>query len=188
MASKTPTQAVHNYLEPLQKAVSCVTDAVLTVSGGYYVSDQPHSLTFGDGLPQKLPGSNIHLSVTHRYRVVEDEDPDKGPWRVTLAQYSYALRRGSGAVGKPERMLTYQWHPRPDARFNYPHVHLGPASGAHEYLRNTHVPTGRVALEDVIRYAISQLGVRALRGDWMDVLVATQGRFESYQSWSGSGP
>ena len=167
--------------------MSCVTDAVLTVSGGYYVSDQPHSLTFGDGLPQKLSGTNIHLSVTHRYRVVEDEDPDRGPWRVTIAQYHYALRRG-GPEGKPPRMLTYQWHPRPDARFNYPHVHLGPASGAHGHLRNTHIPTGRVALEDVIRYAISQLGARALREDWMDVLAHTQGRFESYQSWSGSGP
>lgn len=168
--------------------MSCVTDAVLTVSGGYYESDEPHSLTFGDGLPQKLPGTNIHLSVTHRYRVVQDDDLERGPWRVTIAQYSYALRRGGGTEAKPERMLTYQWHPRPGAHFNYPHAHLGPASGALQHIQSTHIPTGRVALEDVVRYAISQLGARALREDWTDVLAATQGRFESYQSWSGSGP
>ena len=186
MAGKTELEAVQNYIEPLQKAVSCVTDAVLSVSGGYYASDKPHALTFGDGLPQKLPQTNLYIAITQLYYVVRDDDPDRGPWKATIAEYVYTLRRGAGER-KPEVLLSYQWHPRPRAKFNYPHLHLGSASGVEQHLGATHIPTGRVALEDVLRFSISQLGVKPRRDDWKEVLDKTQGRFEAYRTWGGSG-
>lgn len=195
MAGETPAEAVQNYVDPLQKAVSCVTKAVLDVSGGYYASDKPHSLAFGGGLPQRLSGSNLYLSIVQLYRVVEDEDLERGLWRATITQYVYTLRRASTSweSDKPETLISYQWHPRPGARYNYPHLHLGAASGigpAGESLlsNKSHIPTGRIAVEDVIRFAISQLGVRPLREDWSEVLDETQGRHERYRSWGGSRP
>lgn len=188
MAGKTEKEAVQNYLDFLQKAASCVTKAVFRVSGGYYASDEPHSLTLGDGLPQKLPRTNLFITVTQRYHVVQDSTPDRGPWRVTTTEYFYTLWRARGGRGKkPERLVSYQWHPKPGETYTYPHVHLGPASGVEPHLQKTHVPTGRVALEDVIRYAISQLGARPLRADWMEVLEDTQRHFEDLQTWSGLG-
>lgn len=161
---------------------------VFTVSGGYHVSNKPHSLTLGDGLPQKLPGTNIHLSVKQLYRVVQDNDPDRGPWRVSTAEYIYTLMRGGRRGTRPKRLLSYQWHPKPQANYNYPHLHPGPATEIRPEFQRAHIPTGRVALEDVIRFALSQLGAQAQRDDWKEVLAGTQGRFEGYQSWSGSGP
>lgn len=195
MAGKTEAEAVGNYVAPLQRAVSCVTKAVLDVSGGTYASARPHSLTFGDALPQKLKGANVYLAVTQLYRVIRDEDPDRGPWRVTIDQYVYTLRasRGRGRSEKPEVLLSYQWHPRPRAKYNYPHLHLGPASGigssadaAARLTNKAHIPTGRVAIEDVIRFAITQLNVEPLREDWEQVLDEAQERHERYRSWGGA--
>lgn len=155
--------------------VSCVTKAVLNVSGGTYASDRPHVLTFGDGLPQKLKGANVYLVITQSYRVIQEEDPDRGPWRVTIDQYVYTLRalRGRDKSEKPATLLSYQWHPKPGERYSYPHLHLGPASGigssasaAARLTDKSHVPTGRVAVEDVVRFAITQLNVEPLRDDW----------------------
>ncbi len=196
MAGKTETEAVKNYVAPLQRVVSCATKAVLDVSGGTYASDRPHALTFGDALPQKLKGANVYLAITQRYRVIrEEEDPDRGPWRVTIDQYVYTLSAlpGRDKSERPETLLSYQWHPHPRAKYNYPHLHLGPASGigssAHAAARLTdksHVPTGRVAVEDVIRFAITQLNVEPLRDDWEQVLDEAQKRHERYRSWGGS--
>ena len=38
------------YVEPLGKAISCVTNAVINVRGGYFPALEPHSLTIGDKL------------------------------------------------------------------------------------------------------------------------------------------
>lgn len=195
MAGKTEAEAVNNYVAPLQRAVSCVTKAVLDVSGGTYARDRPHALTFGDGLPQKIKGANIYLAITQLYRVIQEEDPDRGPWRVTIDQYVYTLSaiRGRERSAKPETLMSYQWHPQPRAKFNYPHLHLGPASGidssadaAARLTDKSHVPTGRVAVEDVIRFAITQLSVEPIRADWAQVLDEAQKRHERYRSWGGS--
>ena len=81
MAGNTAAEAVYSYVELLQKAVSCVTKAVLDVSGGYYVSDKPHSLTFGDGLPQRLAGANLYLSISSSIawlkRRIQTENPGR---------------------------------------------------------------------------------------------------------------
>jgi hypothetical protein len=36
-------------------------------------------------------------------------------------------------------------------------------------LINAHFPTGRIALEDVLRLAITEFGVRPPRSDWAEV-------------------
>jgi hypothetical protein len=43
-----------------------------------------------------------------------------------------------------------------------------------EALARAHVPSGAVLLEDVLRLAIEDLGVRPARADWSDVLDATR--------------
>jgi hypothetical protein len=88
---RTPAEAVHAFLEPLNRAISCVTSAVLTVSGGYYEADEPHALVLGDGPPEPLDGDgDLSLTVRQRYRIVEFEG-GLGPWKVTTAGYSYVI-------------------------------------------------------------------------------------------------
>lgn len=163
----------------------------LTVSGGYYASNTPHSLTFGTGLPQRLRGTNLTLSIKQSYFVIREDDPERGPWRVTIRRYSYSIgyTEDDPAEHKPQELIAYHWHPDDGAKVWRTHLHLGPASGTQKSgLYRTHVPTGRVAVEDVVRYAIDELGAAPLREDWQDILDESQRAYERYRSWGGSGP
>jgi len=51
----------------------------------------------------------------------------------------------------------------------FDHVHN---QGAHPIITaRTHIPSGRVSLASVVRFAIEELGVRPLRPDWATVLA-----------------
>lgn len=180
MAGRTPQEAVHNFLEPLRKAVSCVTPAVLGVSGGYFPSATPHVLTLAQGDPVRLRADPpVLLSVIRHYRVVEHEG-SRGPWKVSTAAYYYTL----SDVDERE-IITYHWHPAGRSAVTYPHLHLGlAATVGYAPLAEAHVPTGRVPLEQVLRLAIRDLGVRPLREDWRDVLEATQSAHETWRTWA----
>ena len=181
MAGRTPAEAVQNFLGPLQQAISCVTKTVLNVSGGYSPREdgEPHTLVLGDGSPDRL-GSNppLFLTVALHYHIVEASGK-RGPWKVSIAAYWYSLDDEQG-----QEILAFHWHPRGRSSVTSPHLHIGPGAGVqYPRLRGAHIPTGRVALEDVLRLAIRELGVEPLRRDWADVLDRTQRAFEQWRTW-----
>ena len=57
MAGRTPQEAVVNYVGHMQKAVSCVTDAVFTVTG-YRPSERPLLLLLNNSDPVRLSGQS----------------------------------------------------------------------------------------------------------------------------------
>ncbi len=66
----------------MQLAVSCVSQSVLQVGGGYTPAAAPHALVLGDGDYQPLRGASaLALSVGQQYRLVESDDA-RGPWKV----------------------------------------------------------------------------------------------------------
>ena len=90
MAGRTPPEAVQNFLDPLQKSLSCLTRTVVNVRGGYY-APRPHALVLGDSSSTRLLSNPAgYLSVFQNYRVVEDEG-DRGPWKVSIVSYLYSL-------------------------------------------------------------------------------------------------
>lgn len=88
MAGKTPPEAVHNFLEPLQLALSCVSQEVLTVRGGYYPSATPHALTLGNSPAILGRDRRLALKVVQHYRIIEHEGA-RGPWKVRTVAYNY---------------------------------------------------------------------------------------------------
>ncbi len=54
MWGRTPAEAVNNYVDPIQLAVSCVSDAVVNVRGGYYPSNTSHTLVMNENTPVRL--------------------------------------------------------------------------------------------------------------------------------------
>ena len=179
MAGRTAAEAVHNFLDPLRKAISCVTPAVLDVAGGYHPRPAPHVLTLAQGDPVRLSADPpILLSVTQHYRVVEYEGA-RGPWKVSTVGYYYVLS------GPDEReVIAYQWHPVGRSPVTFPHLHLGfGAAIGYPQLADAHLPTGRVPLEQVLRLAINDFGVQPLRDDWRDVLDTTQAAPEEWRTW-----
>ncbi|MGH2367430.1 MAG: hypothetical protein ACRDI2_04460 [Chloroflexota bacterium] len=123
----------------------------------------------------------LTLRVMQRYRIMPYPDqPDE--WKVSTAAYLYALETADG-----HEVLSYHWQPEEAGEVIYPHLHLGPAGATGGLLhRKLHLPTGRIALEDVLRLAITQMGVEPARRDWAKVLDETQARFEVAQTWATS--
>lgn len=169
MAGRTPPEAVAAFVAPLQQAISCVSLAVLQVAGGYQPAARPHALVLADGDAQQLRSeAGLALRVAQQYRIVEDTGP-RGPWRAQTVAYSYVVNRGD------KELLAYQWNPLGSGGVARPHLHVGAA--ADELIDNfhrLHLPTGRIALEEVLRLLIEELGVQPLREDWSDVLDAAQ--------------
>lgn len=53
----------------------------------------------------------------------------------------------------------------------------------HFNLHRRHIPSGRVPLEDVIRWLITELEVVPIRENWEEILVETREKFMASQSW-----
>lgn len=63
-------------------------------------------------------------------------------------------------------------------------MHLGPgAEIGFAPLHRAHLPTGRIAIEDLLRIAITEFGARPRRTDWQEVLDQTQGGYEAWRTW-----
>jgi hypothetical protein len=76
----------------------------------------------------------------------------------------FALQNAEG-----EDALAYHWHPQSISRVTWPHLHVGVVG--HPFMSaRTHVPTGNVALADVVRLAIEAFDVSPRRADWRTVL------------------
>jgi hypothetical protein len=179
LVARTLREAATAFLEPLRQVVSCVTDAVL-IGAGYHPDPEHHALTFrGDTYPRLRGPWLLLFSVIHRYRIVPTGEEPKGR-RVNTLEYGYEL------LDERERtVLAYHWHPvtvRGPHRITYPHLHIGgqpkgsPLAG--------HLPSGRVALEDVIRFLVAELGVQPRRADWQQVLDETERQFRTTRTWT----
>lgn len=178
VAGRTPHQAVEAFVNPFQRAVSCVTPDVL-VASGRESSAEPHRLTVRHGDPAPLRGGRkLSLRLIQRYRVAKASG-DPGPWTVTTAEYSDEL------LDQDERrVMAYHWHPAGRSSVIGPDVPL--PQGSPFRLAESHPPTGWVSRPTVLRFAIEELGVRRLRQDWRHAIdQAEQARHQYLPSSFG---
>lgn len=181
MAGRKPAEAVQRFFGPVQRALSCVTPAVVRVSS--YDPGGPHVLVLNDNEPVRLRGRTaLWLSVKMQFRVLESREEGRGPWKVNTAAYHYALRDA------PTReFFSYHWHPEAaeeGRRIEHPHLHVWDEGRVGALLRKAHLPTGRVALEEVLRLLITDLGVKPRRADSERVLRETQAAFQRWRTWA----
>lgn len=83
---RTPAEAANNYRRDVQRPLSCVTDGVVGVDGGYYPSPYPHFLAMSSGRPATLGGPS------QNYRIAESGLTGDG-WQVAVVGYNYAVLR-----------------------------------------------------------------------------------------------
>jgi hypothetical protein len=105
--------------------------------------------------------------VIHTYAVVPAPGAP-GTWGVQTAGYGYELLVASG-----QSVLAYHWHPTGRSPVRRPHFHLH-AHATPLDLRRVHLPSGRVELADVIRFLITELGVRPRRRDWEAAVASAE--------------
>jgi hypothetical protein len=119
----------------------------------------------GGGNPVRLRGQHsLSLVLVQRYVIVTAASSTPG-WTVETAAYEYALLQADG-----RELLAYHWHPTGRSPIVWPHAHLSAPVSPID-LTKGHAPTGPVGLPAVLRWAISDLGVRPLRPDWPAVLA-----------------
>jgi hypothetical protein len=156
-----------------------VTDAVLLAPttaaepGGIRVLRTP-----GEYVP--LQGSKrLHLSATLEYELVQTDDPDRGPWKVSTRKYMYHV-----VTDDHMEVILFHWHP--GSEVPYPHMHLGSSQlRANAVVGSAdHIPTGRVSFESVLGYMIQHQGVVPRRGDYLAVLAENNDNFTKWRTWS----
>ena len=163
---RSTAEAVNNYLRGIQRLVSCVTDSVIDVGGGYHISAAPHTLAVNGGDPIALRGSSrLMLSLQQDYRIVETDTP-RQTYQVEIATYNYAIYDSD-----VREILIYHWHPHGNSPVVTPHLHLnqGAQVGRPE-IRDAHLPTGFVPLVSFLRLLVAELRVQARRPDWDTIL------------------
>lgn len=182
----TPREAVERYVTPFRDAIHCIAHGTLITSQErVYRINEVYSLILNNSDPVQLRSSPaISLSAGQRFRIVRDDDLERGPYRVHTVEYWYL-----SAADDDREMLTFHWTPEAVGRGQktYPHMHVGPALLAADSpifpttFHKKHVPSGRISIESVARFAIEELSVSPLKLDWSDILDHRQGEFDQYR-------
>lgn len=115
--------------------------------------------------------------MLHLYDFIVREE-NRDAWQVVSKGYFYTFSEQNG-----REIIAFHWHPESRDQPDFPHIHVNSPSGASAIHRKHHVPTGRVSLESVVRFAIVELRVRPLRPDWERVLDASQADFDVRRTW-----
>lgn len=181
MAGQSPYEAFDNFHGPLQRAISCAnSNSHLWAFGSDgYSHGRTHAMVPDANQPISLAGDRpLRLRCLFAYRV-EEAEGERGPWKVTTEAYYHTLEDEAG-----REIIAYHWHP--DSPPAFPHLHIGPGTGADVGgINKYHFPTGRVSLEGVLRLAIEEFGATPARADWRTVLRETEARYEAWRTWPG---
>lgn len=165
-SGRTPAEVVSRYRQAMQRLLSCVTDSVVDVAGGYFPSDIPHRLALNYDQPVPIGrASKFMLRLRQNYLIVEPLMSNDS-WYVELAGYNYVL------YDEDQReVVIYHWHPHGNSPEVTPHLHLqqGAQVGRAE-VRDAHHPTGQISLGRYLRYLIRDYGVEPRRPDWRLIL------------------
>jgi hypothetical protein len=142
----------------------------------------PRTAEFQDGfaIVDRRDGQALKLELRHRFVVRRLEGPH-GLWTASTAQYAYRV-----SDERDDLLAEWHWHPMTQLSGDdapWPHLH---AYGDREALtlHKLHLPTGRVALEAVVRFLVNDLGAVPRRTDWRATLDRHEEQFRQARTWA----
>ena len=99
------------------------------------------------------------------YSIIRDKTSQS--FTAKTVYYAYGLEDSQTG----HEIFAYHWHPKGPSRVRHPHLHLeqGALIGRPE-LSGRHLPTGHVALRDVLIFLIEEFSVKPGRKDWKQTL------------------
>lgn len=122
-------------------------------------------------LPVRLRAATpIQFELTLQYMLIQS--PMDGLWSVGISGYIFSFGGQDGS-----EVLAYHWHPGGTSRVTWPHMRIH-HDVAGLILPRTHLPTGVITVQDVVRLAVEEFGVQPRRPDWLDVLERTRQSLE----------
>jgi hypothetical protein len=129
------------------------------------------------GGPARLAGSDLLLDISQYFRIMDNKD--SGECAVKTESYTYEI------LDYVTHKDIFCFHWEPHSKVQYPHMHLGFAAKGHGLPidNKAHIPSGRVAIEDLVAFLISDMGVKPLKSDWSDIIVVARQKFMETKTW-----
>lgn len=163
----------------MNAALSCVHP-----SAYFYVSKRPLAEDWAlVSEPSPVPlevrgGDTIFLAATQSFRMRRH----KGQWKCSTEEYIYNI---TDEEDPRKYMFAWHWHPNqwPDT-----HMHVNAQLSNGMKLDGRHIPTARIAFEEVLRFLIAECEVEPAKetAEWRTVLDETQERYEKFRTWFAS--
>lgn len=100
---------------------------------------------------------------------------DRKEWKVKTHKYTYAIERHRDK----HEVIAFHWDSTESASVHYAHIHAELPS----IPKKCHVPTGRVPIEDVVWFAIHELGVAPINKKWKQVIMEARSAFMKHKTW-----
>lgn len=127
-----------------------------------------------------------HLAFLQKVAAIRDK---KGNWRLRTLEYSYRLQEGPGLHSRwffrfeyKSREILDALHPR-----NHLHIPLPLDCGTRTIdLERVHIPTGWLTIEELIRFLVNELEVKAKSKNWDTILRNSEERFRGEMARSES--
>lgn len=143
--------------------MSCLARSHVISSGLHLPAVQPRAAVLNDGDAVALRGNaGLTLSMAEHFSLVQATDG----WSAVRTAYFIELGQQDGG-----ELLAFHWHPVGASRIRTPHLHVGvDVRIGSRWLPKIHVPTGAVALQDVLALCVEELEVEPIRDDWRGVL------------------
>ncbi len=112
--------------------------------------------------------------------------------KVRTREYIYAIGDNAG-----DPLLEFHWHPnkinpttleivipsKTEKVIQIPHIHIYANNNYLKDLRKKHIPSGRVAFEDVLSFLVNDLKIVPSREDWIKILAETRKLFDADKTW-----
>jgi hypothetical protein len=119
--------------------------------------------------PLELDGTNLRLFVAQTIEVVPADFEDD--LRCQTESYTYRLQTSEDRRSSLVRWEYHREPPRSDYPYTPAHVHLDARFVDHDRATDElHIPTARVALEQVVWHLIAEWGVEPRTAEWMAIL------------------
>jgi hypothetical protein len=164
----------------LAEALSCVTNAHI-ITNAHAEANTEYTFAFSQN-PSSLNQSPYDLFFVQRYMVIENPAL-RGEYKVKTLAYEYNVER------RKDRQEIICWHWEGEhGRNSVPHIHVGMTKGHVSPITNkTHIPSGRVSVEDVVAFLIDELGVKPTKHrqtSWRDSLAKLRQLFYRFKTWT----
>ena len=140
---------------------SCVTRSVIHVHGPRSNTIQIASFADGPATRLRTDSGTISLTASHWFRL---DAVAPRTWQAAPIGYQCTIRDQS-----EQEVASYQWHPVSRSRVHWPHLHA-PILVGDQPRSKLHFPTAYGPFASFVRFLIDDLGVRALRRDWLTVI------------------
>ncbi len=178
MPGKNPAEAVREYIQPLQRSLSCLSKHVLRPSG--YDPDLLHVVTLSETSAAVLTGSNelLHFSFLQQFSVVRSRT--SSTYHIRTRSYFYSLEDRNN-----QEIIAFHWHPEETEDITFPHLHICAAAGhrIRQEILDIHFRTDRLAFEEFCQLMIAEFAVIPEREEFSAILNHNLKLFKDHRSW-----